>query len=117
MENKGIINSGDFKAGNVATGDGASITVTNNNSQDLQQLSVLLDQLLSQLHSTPEKIDNKAEIVNAVTTLKEEAKKPSPGKLTLKSIAGTVLDNLKYVKDLAPIAESIYHHIIALVAH
>ena|SRR5438876_11060915 len=113
--NKGIFNYGNLKAENIATGDNASITNTYNNNPDLQQLSTLLDNLLEKIGSSTEPIPGKEDIVSSVAVLKEEIKKEKPGHITLKSIGGAILENLKYVKDLAPIAATVWQHIQAFI--
>lgn len=115
-KNEGIINSGNITATNIATGANASITTVASGDPNLQQLMPLLEQLLSAVSSTKENVPGKEDIISSVTTLKEEVKKEKPSHITLKSIGSAILENLKYVKDIAPIAESIWHHISAFIA-
>ena len=114
--NEGIVNKGNITAGNLAVGHGASINVGGDTNQDVQQLTALLDQLLAKLQNTQEPIANKEELVKTVATLKEEVNKPSPSKLTIKAVGSALLSSLKYVNTLAPIAESVWHHISTLFA-
>lgn len=115
--NSGIINNGgEINAGNMAVGTGATINVTGEGAENIQKMSALLDQLLLRLQNTPEPVANKEDIVQAITSLKEEVHKPQPGKLTIKAIGGTILDSLKYVSTLAPIAEDLWHHISSFIS-
>lgn len=115
--NSGIINNGgQINATNMATGTGATIHYSGAGAEELKQVSILLDQLLTQLQHTSETVEKKDDLVQAITSLKEEVHKPSPGKLTMKAIGGTILDSLKYVSTLAPIAQQLWHSISAFIA-
>lgn len=111
--NKGIIvNGGNFTADNVISGDNGTINYTNT---DLQQLSSLFEELFNKLQSPGEEVVNKADVLDAISVLKEEIKKPEPQKNILKVLGKSVLDNLGYVKALAPIAETIWKHISSFI--
>ena len=123
--NKGIIvNGGALNADNIIAGDNASMNVFANNTNrnasvtqntDLQQLSSLIEVLFEKLQVPGEEVANKADLLDAINDLKEEIKKPEPKKSLLKVLGKTVLDNLGYVKTLAPIAQSIWHHISSFI--
>lgn len=110
-----IVNGGALNAENVVVGDNATINNTKNQNADLQQLSSLIEVLFNKLQSPGEDMANKADVLDAINDLKEEIKKPEPKKSILKVLGKTVLDNLGYVKTLAPIAERIWHHISSFI--
>jgi hypothetical protein len=113
--NNGIINNGEFKAENVIVGDNSTINATTYQNADLQHIASLIDVLFNKLQAPGEEVANKTDILNAINDIKEEIKKPEPKKSILKVLGKTVLDNLGYVKTLAPIAQSIWHHISSFI--
>jgi hypothetical protein len=113
--NNGIINKGTFTSTIASAGDNNTITTTTYQHADLQQLGALFTILFDKLQEPGEEVANKAEILEAITVLKEEIKKPEPKKSILKMLGKSVLDNLSCIKTLAPIAQSIWHHISSFI--
>jgi len=115
-KNDGFINHGTVTATNIAVGPNSTINATTTyQNADLQQLSVLFNELFEKLHLQGEDVPNRSDVLDAISDLKEEIKKPEPKKSLLKVLGKTVLDNLGYVKTLAPIAQSIWHHISSFI--
>jgi hypothetical protein len=115
-KNDGFINHGNVTATNIVNGANNIINATTTyQNADLQQLSVLFNVLFEKLQTSGEDVPNKADVLDAINDLKEEIKKPEPKKSILKALGKTVLDNLGYIKTLAPIAQSIWHHISSFI--
>ncbi|WP_207510976.1 hypothetical protein [Longitalea luteola] len=113
--NNGIINYGIMNGENIASGPNATINVTNHQHADLQQLAALITVLVDKLQAPDEAVANKADVLEAINDLREEIKKPEPKKSILKALGKTVLDNLGYVKTLAPVAQDIWKHISSFI--
>jgi hypothetical protein len=77
MSNKGIIVSGgNFNAGQVAVGDGASVRTYGAGEQ--RQLLAALDALSQELRAARLPGDRHEAVAGTVALLKEEARSPSP---------------------------------------
>ncbi|THU40305.1 hypothetical protein FAM09_10585 [Niastella caeni] len=111
-----IINNGTVNAKNIAVG--ANSTINDNSTHtnhDLQQLSVLFNELLEKLHTSQEPISNKEDILDAIAELKEQIKQKEPRKSMLKILGKTLVDNLGNIKHLVPLAQNIWHHISSFI--
>ena len=107
------IYGGNLSGNSFAVGAGASIHNTNN--PDIAQLSALLDQLLSRISQSQEAIPNKTEVISTLATLKQELAGGKPDHEKVKGMFSSIMENLKYVKDLAPLAAGLWHHIGPLI--
>jgi hypothetical protein len=108
-------NGGTFNAENIAQGDNVSIHNQNAINNDVKDIVASLDLLMAHLSAPGVDIPEHEDMKASVTMLKEEVQKKEPNKLTLKGVGKMVLENLKYVKDLAPLAEGLWRHIEAFV--
>lgn len=116
--NDGIINHGNITGTNIVTGDNNTINATTTyQNNDLKQLSVLFDELFAKLQMTGTEVPGKVDVMDAIAALKEEIKRPEPKKGILKLLGKTILDNLSYVKLLAPIAQNIWQHISSYIGN
>ena len=119
-DNKILINGGSINANNLVVGDNANINSDNQsiviNQNDIEQISKMIDEFITRLNTTQQPIKDKEDIISAVTTLKGEINKEKPSKITLSSIGKTVLENLKYVKDVVPYFHLIWDKVSALIS-
>lgn len=115
--NKGIIqNGGTINANAMAVGDHASAQSGDQNvrSNDINELSELIETLIGKLKSPELAVKEKEEIAASLETIKGELKKENPNKTTVKGIGKAVLDTLKNVAELAPIAGTIWAKVVTL---
>lgn len=121
MTNKGINQSGgSISANNLVVGDNGAITSegaqqssVNNNAA--QELDAVLATILERLEQSGLSQEEKTEHMDGVKTLQEEVAKPKPNKISIKAIGKSVLEGLKYIKDIAPFAQSALEMIGSMV--
>ncbi|XZF15522.1 hypothetical protein ACTHGU_05255 [Chitinophagaceae bacterium MMS25-I14] len=111
------VNGGKFTANVVSLGDHSTIRATDlnttTNENETTELIRLIDELTDKLGNTPEPVKEKDDVLSSIAILKSEISKEKPNKVTLAGIGKAVLENLKYVKDVAPIAHLVWDKIAA----
>lgn len=94
----------------TVTGDNTSVHNT-----DIEEISRLIDELVVKLNTTEIRIHDKSDIISSIETLKIEVNKEKPSKITMMSIGKTILENLKYVKGIAPSIHLIWDKLTILI--
>jgi hypothetical protein len=105
MSNKGIINYGKMDVVNVAVGDAASIETGDQYitipGSDKEEISNLLLQVKTMIEQSREAVPEKSAAIASVEALQTEVQKEKPNKSFVSTMGKTILENLKYVKDVA----------------
>lgn len=111
-KNKMNTNSGQLPGGDIRIGDHSN---SSPNNKDTEEISKLIDELVAKLNTSEVPIHDKSDIISSIQTLKSEVNKEKPSKITLMSIGKTILENLKYVKEIAPFVHSIWDRIATMI--
>lgn len=110
---------GKITANIISVGDNSNINADNLNlvttKNDIAEISKLIEELIANVNSLGDGISNKLDIISSIDSLKAELNKEKPSKTTLSGIGKTILENLKYVKDVAPIVHAIWKRIETLI--
>jgi len=108
--NEGVIVSGhgNISAENMAVGRGAAIHQHQGAGSDaLTDVQRKLDALLIELDKQKGAIENGDEVRQSAKMMQEELAKPTPNRLTLKSVLSGITESVKSVSTLATAAEAL----------
>ena len=105
-KNEGIImHGGSISAHNIATGQNA--VASESSSGDLVALRQRIDELLSQLKSHAAELPESSEVISAAETLAHEAAKPTPSRMTMKSLLGGIAEAGKTLSSVTAAVQAI----------